>query len=127
MHLGHFRSCSLPCVSRNPGSFQPYRTWEFLLNGLDKYGEQAIKQFVGELLRIRSHESNTKSAGLCLGTKIFLCPITARILIGFGTGWLRVESQGLLFRSCKRGRHPHDSTNCPWVSEDSTKSWLKIQ
>jgi len=26
-----------------------------------------------------------------------------RILIGFGTGWLRVESQGLLFRSCKLG------------------------
>ena len=41
MHLGHFRSCSLPCVSRNPGLLQLYRTWEFLLHGLDKYAERA--------------------------------------------------------------------------------------
>ena len=40
------------------------RSRETLLQEADKYGEQAIKQFVGELLRIRSHESNTKRAGL---------------------------------------------------------------
>ena len=44
MHLGHFRSCSLPCVSRNPGLLQLYRTWEFLLHGLDKYAERAAGQ-----------------------------------------------------------------------------------
>ena len=60
MHLGHFRSCSLPCVSRNPGSLQLYWMWEFLLHGLGKYGEQAIKQFVGELPRIRGHERSPR-------------------------------------------------------------------
>ena len=47
-----------------------------LLQEAGKYGEQAIKQFVSELLRIRSHECNMKRAGLWLGTKIYLCPIT---------------------------------------------------
>ena len=72
----HFCSYSLPCVSRNPGSLQLYRPRELLLHRLDKYGEQAIKRFVSKLLRIWSHESNTKRAWLWLGTKIFLCPIT---------------------------------------------------
>ena len=40
------------------------RSRETLLHEADKYGEQAIKQFVGKNLRIRSHESNTKIAGL---------------------------------------------------------------
>ena len=41
MHLGHFRSCIPSCVSRNTGSLQLYRTWEFLLHGLDTYAERA--------------------------------------------------------------------------------------
>ena len=41
MHLGHFRWCSISCVSRNTGSLQLYRKWELLLHGLDKYTEQA--------------------------------------------------------------------------------------
>ena len=41
MHLGHFRSCSLSCVCRNPALLKLYRTWEFLLHGLDKYAERA--------------------------------------------------------------------------------------
>ena len=40
------------------------RSRETLLHEADKNGEQAIKQFVDEHLRIRSHESNTKRAGL---------------------------------------------------------------
>ena len=40
------------------------RSRETLLQEADKYGEQAIEQFVGELLRIRSHKSSTKRAGL---------------------------------------------------------------
>ena len=64
------------------------RSRETLLQEADKYGEQAIKQFVSELLRIRSHESNTKR----LGIKIFLCPITDKDF-----NWLRVESQGSSF------------------------------
>ena len=41
MHLGHFRACSLSCVSRNTCSLQLYRTWEFLLHGQNKYAERA--------------------------------------------------------------------------------------
>ena len=37
-----------------------------LLQEADKYGEQAIKQFVGEFLQMRTHESNTKRAGLMM-------------------------------------------------------------
>ena len=36
--------------------------------------------------------------------KYFCAQSQTRISIGFGTGRLRVESQGLLFRSCKLGR-----------------------
>ena len=41
MRLGHFRSCSISCISRNTGALQLYRTWEFLLHRLDKYTERA--------------------------------------------------------------------------------------
>ena len=47
---GHFRSCSLSCVSRNTGSLQPYRMWEFLLQRLDKYVER-----VGGRLQTATH------------------------------------------------------------------------
>ena len=39
--MDHFRSCSLSCVSRKTGSLQLYRTWKFLLHGLDTYAERA--------------------------------------------------------------------------------------
>ena len=63
---GWFTACQIWRFFRLHGS--PFssttRSRETLLQEADKYGEQAIEQFVGELLRIRSHESNTKRAGL---------------------------------------------------------------
>ena len=56
MHLGHFRSCSLACVSRNTGLLLLYRKWEFLLHGLDKYTEWS-----GGRLQTATHEVNVSN------------------------------------------------------------------
>ena len=56
--------------------------------------EQAIKQFVGEHLRIRSQESNTKRGGLWLGTKMFLCPITDKDFNWFRNGSVKRRIPG---------------------------------
>ena len=50
MHLGDFCLCSLSCLGRNTGSLQLYRTWEFLLHGLDKFAK-----WVGGRLQTATH------------------------------------------------------------------------
>ena len=49
MYLGHFVRV-VSRVSRNTGSLQLYRTWEFLLHGLDKYAEWAAGRLQTSML-----------------------------------------------------------------------------
>ena len=83
--------------------------------------------FGGEHFRIRSHESNTKRAGLWLGTKIFLCPITGKDFKWF-RNWsvkrripgfpLSLDFSSPYFFARPFSLFPATTSKCPWVSED---------
>ena len=79
----------------------------------------SVNTFEQEVTKV----SNTKGLDSDWAQKYFDCCAQSqtRISMGFGTGRLREESQGLLFRSCKLTwplRISHGPTICPWVTED---------
>ena len=63
--------------------------------------------------------SNTKGLDSDWAQKYFCAQSQAWILIGFGTGRLRIPgARSFVFANLAAFRLPHDPTICPWVCGD---------